>query len=175
MQQVLGLVLESQDRDLGALLDVGQGHALDAPTRLDRVPVGAGRGLPHRRPDVGLEAWGHGVLEPLGLLVHVVPGNADDIGQKALDQAVARDDLLGIAPAPTGERDRLVGVAGDVAVALEPPDHLMDGRSGQLHRPRQIRPGHRQARLLQPEQRLEVLLLGNGGIRHRRTAYAIGS
>ena len=40
----------------------------------------------------------------------------------------------------------------------------MHGRRRQLHRAGEVRAGHRQARLVQPEQRLEVLLLGDGGV-----------
>ena len=63
-----------------------------------------------------------------------------------------------------GEADRLVAAAGDVAVALEPADHLVDRRRGELHRARDVRAGHRELGLLQPEQRLQVLLLGDGGL-----------
>jgi hypothetical protein len=78
---------------------------------------------------------------------------------------MAADDPLGVLTAGLGEGDRLVVRAGDVAVALEPADHLVHGRGRQLHRPGQVRPGHAQAGLVQPQQRLEVLLLGDGGVR----------
>jgi hypothetical protein len=99
---------------------------------------------------------------PLGLLVHLVPRDAEDVGEEALDEPVAADDALGVLAAALGEADRLVAAARDVAVALEPPDHLVDGRGGELHRPRDVRTGHREPRLEQPEQGLEVLLLGDG-------------
>ena len=57
-----------------------------------------------------------------------------------------------------------VGPARDVAVALEPADHLVDGRGGQLHGAGDVGAGHRQPRLVQPEDGLEVLLLGDGGV-----------
>ena len=62
------------------------------------------------------------------------------------------------------EGDRLVGGAGDVAVALEAPDHLVHGRRGQLHRARHVGARHRQPGLLEPEDGLEVLLLGDGRV-----------
>ena len=63
-----------------------------------------------------------------------------------------------------GERDGLVAGARDVAVALEAPDHLVDGRSGQLTSAGDVRPGHRQSGLEEPEEGLEVLLFGEGGL-----------
>jgi hypothetical protein len=112
------------------------------------------------------------VLEVLGLLVDVVPGDAHHVGQEALDQAVARDDVLGVLAAVLGEGDRLVGVAGDVAVALQPAKHLVHGGRRELHRPGQVGAGHRQTRLVEPEQALEILLLGLGRVLlgHRREA-----
>jgi hypothetical protein len=105
------------------------------------------------------------VLEALGLLVHVVPRHADDIREVALDEAVAADDPRRVLQALVGERDHLVLGAGDVAVALEAADHLVDGRRRELHRPREVRPAHREPRLVEPEQGLEVLLLGDGRVR----------
>jgi hypothetical protein len=100
------------------------------------------------------------VLEVLGLLVHVVPRDADDVGQEPLDHPVAADQALGVIAPGGRELDRALGVAGDVAVALEPAEHLVDGRGGELHGTRQVGPRHRKAGLEQPEQALEVLLLG---------------
>ena len=77
-----------------------------------------------------------------------------------------RTIALGVLAAGVGERDRLVAGARDVAVALEPADHLVDGRRRELHRARDVGAGHRQAGLVEPEQRLEVLLLGDGHIGH---------
>ena len=168
MQQVLGLVLEAQDRHGRPGLDVRERHALDPPAGNDRMAVGAGGRVADGRPNVGLEARGHRVLEPFGLLVDVVPRHAHDVGEEPLDQSVARHDLLGVAPALVREVDGLFGVARDVAVALQTAEHLVHGRRGQLHGPGEVRAGHGQARLVQPEQRLEVLLLGDGGVGHDR-------
>ena len=38
----------------------------------------------------------HPVLEPLGLLVHLVPRDVEHVGQEALDQAVAAHDAGGV-------------------------------------------------------------------------------
>src|SRR5205085_5519219 len=97
-----------------------------------------------------------------------VPRDAEDVGEEALDQPVAADDALGVRDALVGEADRLVARARDVAVALEAADHLVHRRRRELHGARYVGAGHREARLLQPEERLEILLLGDGHIRHVR-------
>jgi len=66
------------------------------------------------------------VLEAFGLLVDLVPGDLQDVGQEALDHAVAAGDLLGLGTAVLGQVEDLVVAAGDVAVTLEPLDHLVD-------------------------------------------------
>ena len=53
--------------------------------------------------------------------------------------------------APVGEGERLVVGPLDVAVALEPADHLVDGRRRELHRPGDVRAVDRQPGLLEPE------------------------
>ena len=60
------------------------------------MAVRAGLRVADRGEHVRLEARRHRVLEALGLLVHVVPRHADDVGQEALDQPVAADDRLGV-------------------------------------------------------------------------------
>ena len=130
----------------------------------DRVAVRAGLRVADRGEHPLLEHRRHRVLEPLGLLVDLVPRDPEHVGEEALDQAVAADDALGVLGARVGERDRLVARARDVAVALEAADHLVHRRGRELHRARDVGAGHRQTRLLQPEERLEVLLLGDGGV-----------
>jgi len=100
------------------------------------------------------------VLELFGLLVNVVPRDADDIGEEALDHPVSRDDVLGVAPPFQREVNRTAGIALDVAVALEAPQHLVHRRRRELHRARQVRTRHRQACLKEPKKAFEVLLLG---------------
>jgi hypothetical protein len=53
-------------------------------------------GVADRGEHAFLEDGRHRVLETLGLLVHVVPWHAEHVGQEALDQPVAADDLLGV-------------------------------------------------------------------------------
>jgi hypothetical protein len=166
VQELLGLVLEAQHLDARALGHVGQGDALDAGAGVDGMAVRAGLRVADGGQHALLEDRRHRVLEPLGLLVDLVPGDAEHVGQEALDQAVATADLLGVALAALGERDRLVAGAGDVAVALEAADHLVHGGRRELHRARHVGAGQGQPRLLQPVQRLQVLLLRDGHIGH---------
>src|SRR5919108_1953160 len=90
--------------------------------------------------------------------------DTERVGEEALDQPVAADDALCVLAALLRELERLVRTAGDVAIALEAPDHLVHRRSGQLHRARHVRTRHREARLLQPDDDLQVLLFGDGGM-----------
>src|SRR4051812_11365317 len=97
-----------------------------APAAPSRGSAPRGRGAPGGH--ALLEHGGHRVLQPLRLLVELVPRDAEDVGEEALDQPVAADDGLRVLAPRLGEDERLVGRAGDVAVAVEAPDHLMDGR-----------------------------------------------
>ena len=60
----------------------------------ERVAVRAGRRVADRRQHPLLEHRRHRVLQPLGLLVDLVPGDPEDVGEEALDQPVAADDRL---------------------------------------------------------------------------------
>src|SRR5512132_2761997 len=72
VQEVLGLVLETQDGDRSAGLDVGQRDALDARPGDDRVPVRARLRIADGGQHPLLQDRRHRVLEPLGLLVDLV-------------------------------------------------------------------------------------------------------
>ena len=92
VEELFGLVLEAKDRDLRAGLDVGEENALLASPLHDRMAVRAGLGVADGGEHALLEHGGHRVLHPLGLLVDLVPRDAQDVGEEALDQAVAADD-----------------------------------------------------------------------------------
>ena len=164
VEDLLGLVLEAQDHDVGARLHVGQEDALLTGPLDDRMPVRAGLRVTDRREHSLLEHGRHRVLEPLRLLVDLVPRDTEDVGQEALYQAMTADDGLRFAPATLREGERLVVRALDVAVPLQPADHLVDRRRGELHRAGDIRPVDLQAGLLEPEHRLQVLLLRDRGL-----------
>ena len=94
------------------------------------------------------------MLELLGLLVHVVPGHAHDVGQESLDHPVTADDVLRVLAALRSEVDGALAIAHDVPVALQPPEHLVDRGGRQLHRLRQVGAGHRKTGLEQPKEAL---------------------
>ena len=96
VQQVLGLVLQAQDLDRRARLDIGQRDALDTGAGHDRVTVRTRLRVADGGEHPLLQHGRHRVLEPLGLLVHVVPRDPEDVGQEALDQPMATDDRLGV-------------------------------------------------------------------------------
>jgi hypothetical protein len=123
--------------------------------------VWAGLGVADRGHHALLEHRRHRVLQALGLLVDLVPGDSQHIGEEALDQPVTADDRLGVRSAVVREHERFVGVALDVAVPLEAPDHLVHGRRRELHRAGDVRARDRQPGLLEPEHDLEILLLGD--------------
>ena len=100
VEQVLGLVLEPQDRHRRADLDVDERDALHAGARLDRMAVRAGLRIADRGEHPLLEHRGHRVLQALGLLVHLVPRDAEDVGEEALDEAVAASDALRVRAGP---------------------------------------------------------------------------
>ena len=94
--------------DRGARLDVTQRHAHHALPDVDRVPVRTRLRVADRGKHARLEHGGHRVLEPLGLLVDLVPRDPEDVRKETLDQPVAADDRLGVLAPRVGERDRLV-------------------------------------------------------------------
>ena len=99
VEDLLRLVLEAQDPYVGARLDVGQQHPLLPRPLDDRVPVRAGLRVADRREHALLQHRRHRVLESLGLLVDLVPRDAEHVGEEALDQPVAADDRLRLTAA----------------------------------------------------------------------------
>jgi hypothetical protein len=85
VEQVLGLVLEPQHPHEGAVLHVRERHAELALALEDRVPVRAGLRVADRAEHALLHHRRHPVLEPLGLLVDLVPGDVEDVREEALD------------------------------------------------------------------------------------------
>ena len=64
-----------------------------------------------------------GVLQPLGLVVHRVPGVAEECDQVGLDQPVAPEHAERGAPALGGELHALVGHVLEQSLLREPLDH----------------------------------------------------
>ena len=76
---------------------------------------------------------------------------------------MAANNLVRRLVAALGERDRLVLGALDVTVSLEPADHLVHSRWRKLHCAGDVGACHRQPRLTQPKDRLQVLLFRFAG------------
>ena len=89
---------------MAPVLDVGQRHALDraSPASIG-WPCGHVLASPIAASMRASRTRRHRVLEPLGLLVDLVPRDAEDVGQEALDQAVAADDAAGVLAPVLGE------------------------------------------------------------------------
>ena len=66
--------------------------------------------------------------------------------------------------AGVGEGERLVVGPRDVPVGLQAADHLVHRGGGHLHGPGDVGAGHGKPGLLQPEDDLQVLLLGDGRV-----------
>ena len=99
--------------------------------RRDRVAVRIARRMAERGVDARLERLREVVLEPLGLGVHLVPGEPERLHQVELEQAVVADDLeRGLRPR-LGERDAVVRLVAHEPHAGEPLDHR--GRRGRGH------------------------------------------
>ena len=158
MQQLLGLVLVAQHAHRRAHRDGHERHARLARRIADRVAVRAGRDADEQRAHALLEVLGDAVLERVRLLVHLVPGDAEDLHEEGLDQAVARDDAAGRLLAHRRERQALALVAHDEAVVDEAPHHLERRGLRDADRAGEVGLRRVDARLVHPEELLEVLL-----------------
>ena len=74
---------------------------------VDRVAVRTGLGVADGGEHARLQHRRHRVLEPLGLLVDLVPRDPEHVGEEALDQPVAADDALGVLAPVLGEASAL--------------------------------------------------------------------
>ncbi len=124
--------------------------------------MGAGRRVAQDFDQPALDLVGDDVLPAVGFGVDLVPGQADDVGQKSFRQAVLAYDAGGQAAAGRGEGKR---ASPDLYVALLPQavNHLGDGGGGVADALGQTGLDHLAALFLQVEDRLEVLLVGRVG------------
>ena len=76
------------------------GRAPRRPVPRDGVAVGAGRGIAEQLDEPLFDLVGDDVLPPAGLEVGLVPGQADDVDEQALGQAVLADHAVGQHAAP---------------------------------------------------------------------------
>ena len=77
------------------------------------APCGSTVGNPERTVDTILEILRNDVLEFLGLVVHLVPGHTQGLGQVLLDQSMVSNDLHRGHLPHGGQPHALVGLVGD--------------------------------------------------------------
>ena len=94
----------------------------------DGVAVGIELGLAQQLEDALLHAFRDHVLEALGLVMHLVPGVAQDADQEHLEEAVVTNELEGNLAALARELLAAVPVVLHQALGREPGDHLADTR-----------------------------------------------
>jgi hypothetical protein len=70
---------------------------------------------------------GGGVLEAFGLVVNAVPGVAERIDEKCLDNAVSADHADGVVPPFGGEAGAVIADVFDEALVGESLEHAGDG------------------------------------------------
>ena len=88
------------------------------------------RRVAERGVDARLERLREVVLEPLGLGVHLVPGEPERLHQVELEQTVVADDLERRLRPGLGQRDAVVGLVAHEADAREALDHRRRGGGG---------------------------------------------
>ena len=115
------------------------------------------------------EALRHRVLEPIGLLVHFAPVEADDLDQEKLDQSVPAQDVQCQLPARRRELRSGVGLVSDETAVGQGLEHRRDRTRGHRGDRGQAPGSHRNPRLalLLEQHGLQVVL--DGGGRHIRT------
>ena len=89
--------------------------------------MGIDLGVAELARDQLLEVLGENVLEDLGLGVNAIPGHAQRIGQKALEQAMVTDHLEREPTALAGQSHAPVGHVRDQAELVELLEHRRYG------------------------------------------------
>jgi hypothetical protein len=108
------------------------------------------------------------VLELAGLVVHLVPGQVEVVGEKALAQTMAAHEPQRFAAAFLGKEDMARRVALNEPFAGQPGDHLRDGRGRQTELVGHMAHGRAPRLLGQLEDRLEILFATLASHRHVR-------
>ncbi len=96
----------------------------------NRVAVRIAGGMPELGVDAGQHPVGHGVLEHLGLVVHLVPAVAELADQEGLHQPVAAHHRQRGRPAGVGQRHRAVLLVIDEPLIGQLADGLRRGARG---------------------------------------------
>ena len=89
----------------------------------DRIAVRVAVGIAERGGDPLLEVLADVVLEHLGLVVDLVPGHPEGLGEERLEQPVMADHLEGHPLPRRGQLDAPVGLVADQAELGHPLDH----------------------------------------------------
>ena len=96
----------------------------------DRVAVRARGRAAEQAVHGRLDGLAHDVLPLAGLVVGLGPRQVEDVGEEALGEAVAADDLGGEHLAVGGQADALA--ESDEALGLQPAHHLADRRAADV-------------------------------------------
>src|SRR5262245_13384690 len=127
-------------RNCSARSNAGSSDGLTRPfevRRGDRVPVRIVRRMAERLVDPFLELLRERVLEPVGLVVHVVDIQAEGLGEIELEQPVVADHLQRDALAVSGELDAAVPLVPRKPEGGQLLDHRARGRVGDAEPPRE--------------------------------------
>jgi hypothetical protein len=108
---------------------------------------------------------GDGVLELLGLAVHLAPVEPDDLHQEELDQPVAAQHVGGQLAAGRGEPHAAVGLVAHQAAVGQGLDHRRHRAGGDAETGRDLPHRHQRSGLpvLLEQDALEVILDRAGG------------
>ena len=124
------------------------------------IAVGRAGGRVEDLDEALLHVQGDDVLPAAGLVVDLLPLEADDLGQEALGEAVRAHDLTGQLRADPGQFDGAVLVDEEEFVAFHARDGLGDGRAGLVEPLGDPRAQRRHALLEKLVDRAEVHLRG---------------
>src|SRR5262245_15337217 len=128
----------------------------------DRVPVRILQWFPEMGREGLLQPRGDGVLEGLGLGVHLAPVESQDAGEEQLDEAMSADDAAGFGEPAAGELGPAAGLVLDKPVFRQLLEHAGDGRGPDAEGPRDVIGGGDAARSADGVDRFQVILHGRG-------------
>src|SRR5438067_1415936 len=137
---------------------VAEGPDLAGEAR-DGVPMRVELWPPKELEDARLHALGDDVLEPLGLVVDLIPAVTEHLDEEHLHQPVVADELKGDPPAFAGQLLAAVPVVLDQALGAELGDHLAHRRRGDAEPLGEVAGRDRTLVSMQLIQGLEVMLL----------------
>ncbi len=135
----------------------------------DGVAIGTDAVLTEQRQDLSLNPLAHDVLPPTGLVVHVLPFEADDIEKQPLGESVLAHHPSGQPTPLLGQLDVSVALDREQTVALH-PGHGLGDRGARVAQALGNAGSQRdRALLLELEDRPEVHLGGVNQVRHAHT------